>query len=308
MAGAYVAKPDVVSMPDVPPGWMAPGWPPPGATDPDYPGIDPDPFFPAPYPPGYTHTLTLVMTATDTIAYDGTATVTGSARDQATYATNEPSAIRWSATIDGTTVNLRFSGDDDYSSSLSSDVAFDSYWGAESSIEFELDEDNVGDVVTLTGYYTLDGVTVSQTEDITIILEQIWTFTFSVARGVGLIPGDAVISWIKVGLEEVTVAGGITYLVGYTIVGDDAWEGNFTYTLSNPQVITATEQGVPSSIVRMYLSRGFQVGNFSVTGIFKTYLGEVLQETYSITKSHLDLGSVGDWLVFNYETGEVTIS
>jgi len=69
MAGAYVAKPDVVSMPDVPPGWN-PNWPFPGATDPDYPGIDPDPFFPAPYPPGYTPTLTLVMTATDTIAYE----------------------------------------------------------------------------------------------------------------------------------------------------------------------------------------------------------------------------------------------
>lgn len=162
MPGIYVAKPAVASVPDVPEGWDL-DWPFCGVS-----GYDPDPFFPAPYPPGYTPTLTLVMTADDELAFDGTATVTGSARDNATYATNEPSAITWTAAIDGAPVNLRFNGDSSYSSSLSSAVSFGTYWGATPSIEFELTEDNADDVVTLTGSYVLDEVWIENSEDITI--------------------------------------------------------------------------------------------------------------------------------------------
>ena len=116
------------------------------------------------------------MTATDSIAYNGTASVTDSARDQGTYATNEPSDITWTAKDqDGGAVNLRFNGDEDYSASISSAVSFGTYWGATASIEFDLTEDNVDDTVTLTGYYTLDGIQVVQTEDITILAVDLFT-------------------------------------------------------------------------------------------------------------------------------------
>ena len=153
MAGAYNARePADPADPGFPPGWPGYPWP-----------------FPGPYPPGYTPTLSLAMTATDSIAFNGIVSVTGSARDQSTYATNEPSAITWVAKDqEGIVVNLRFSGDEDYSSSISSTVSFGTYWGATPSIEFELTEDNIDDVVTLTGYYTLDEIQVVQTEDIVI--------------------------------------------------------------------------------------------------------------------------------------------
>ncbi len=167
MAGAYVAKPAVSTSPTVPPGWND-DWPPPGATDQDYPGIDPDPFFPAPYPPGYVPEFSLVMTADTPLGYNGTASVTGSMRDYDTYVTNEPSAITWTAAIGGSAVNLRLDGEDDYALSLSSAVSYGTYWGATPSIEFELTGDNSGDTVVLTGISTISGETIVQTTNVEI--------------------------------------------------------------------------------------------------------------------------------------------
>lgn len=172
MSGAYVAKPAVVSVPDVPPGWD-PDWPRPPDED------------PAPYPPGYSPTLTMVMTADDTLAFDGTATVTGSARDSGTYATNEPSIMTWTAVIDGSPVSLRFNGDSEYLSSLSSSVSFGTYWGATPSIEFELTAENAEDIVTLTGSYVLDGIRIENTEDITIATQIVITAHYELIGSIG---------------------------------------------------------------------------------------------------------------------------
>ncbi len=179
MAGAYVAKPADAAASRCWPDWPL-GWPAPGET-----GYDPDPFFPAPYPPGYAPVLTMVMTATDTITFDGTATVTGSARDNGTCVTNEPSAMTWTAAISGSSVNLRFNGDPSYSSSLSSSVSFGTYWGATPSIEFELTDSNVGNTVTLTGSYVLDGARIENTEDIEISIQIVATAHYELLGPIG---------------------------------------------------------------------------------------------------------------------------
>lgn len=174
MAGAYTAKAAAAAAdPGYPPGWPSYPWPFPSGGS-------------FAYPPGYTPTLSLLMTATDSIAFDGTASVTGSARDQDTYVTNEPSAITWRAQDqDENVVNLRFSGEEDYSSSISSDVSFGSYWGATPSIEFELTADNVDDVITLTGFYTLDEIQVVSTESITIATQIVITAHYELIGSIG---------------------------------------------------------------------------------------------------------------------------
>jgi len=327
MAGAYVAKPDVVSMPDVPPGWN-PNWPFPGATDPDYPGIDPDPFFPAPYPPGYTPTLTLVMTATDTIAYDGTATVTGSARDQATYATNEPSAITWKAKIGSTRVNLRFSGDEEYSSSLSSAVAFGTYWGATPSIEFELDEDNVGDVVTLTGYYTLDGVTVSQTEDITIAAITTLTMTWGTPTGITPnldeedLPETKFAAWLEI-YDDATWGVISSRQIIYTqisILPSYDWQVDYEED-DDSVVVTVTDSGITMEMADISLVNGgsdFRVflritssgdGCNNTAVVELTIDGETTDLNLAVSVDPEVTGDYHDpWVTINAETGEVTVN
>lgn len=165
MGGAYVAKPAATTSVDVPPGWN-PDWPRPGDTD-----RDPNPFFPAPLPPGYTPSYSLAMTATDSISFDAAASVTGSLRDYTTYTTNEPedSEIIWTASVNGAVVQLKFTGGV-LANSISSTVAYAAtYWGAAPSIEFDLTVGNEGDTLTLTGASVIDGITVTQTEEITII-------------------------------------------------------------------------------------------------------------------------------------------
>ncbi len=184
MSGAYVAKPaaDVPPVPpewpDPPPGWDE-NWPSPGT-----PGLnDPatDPFFPAPFPPGYTPDYSMVVTATAEIAPNGTASVTGSLRDHGTYATNEPDNITWTATIDGEAVQVRFT-DGDFASSISSSTSFSTYWGAAPSIEFDLTSDNDGDTVVLTGTSVIGGISVTQTAEIIVsaIITASLTVTYTI--------------------------------------------------------------------------------------------------------------------------------
>ena len=151
MGGAYVAKPAVVSTPSVPPGWD-PDWPPPGETgpfpDPGGPEIDPDPFFPAPFPPGYETDYSIVATATASIAPTSTTAATSSLRDHDNYATNEPSSIVWTATIDGVAVDLKLI-DGSFASSFSEDSVFGTFWGTTPLIIFDIDDTNDGDTIVL---------------------------------------------------------------------------------------------------------------------------------------------------------------
>lgn len=304
MAGAYTAKPALVSVPDVPPGWGS-NWPRPGETDITWPGIDPDPFFPAPFPPGYSSDYSIVTTATASIAPTGTASVTSTVRDHDDYATNEPSAITWAATIDGEAIDLKFDGEE-FAPSIKEDPAWGTYWGTTPDIIFDLDDGNLGDTVVLQASCTLSGEALIDTSEIEIA-PQVWTYTFSVARGAGEASGDQVISRIRV---NGTTACQIVHTQGgtpeYTTSTGAGWSGNFTYALANPQIITATDQDVPLSEVHAWIRKGFQTGAFTVTGTFKTYLNDVLQGTHTISASHGTMGNK-DWLTFNYETGEVTI-
>ena len=154
MCGAYVAKPDAAAeSPDVPDGW------------------DEDWSFPGPNPPGYTPVLSIDLSASGSISYDGAASIDASLRDHVTYATVEPlgCSITWTATIGGETVNLRFSGGEDYATSLSSDYSEgDTYWGAEPEIEFELTEDNDGDTIILTATSMVAGQSLSQTSNVEV--------------------------------------------------------------------------------------------------------------------------------------------
>jgi len=187
MTGAYVAKPDAaVEPPDVPPGW------------------DEDWSFPGPNPPGYTPVYSLNLSASESIGYGGTASITISLRDHVTYATIEPSgcSITWTATIDGESVNLRFSGDPDYASSISSSYSdIGDYWGAEPEIEFELTEDDVGKTITLQGASTVSGSALTNTDTI-----EIRTYRYAVTVTAQLT------TWAQVDEEEwttVTVVAGI---------------------------------------------------------------------------------------------------
>lgn len=187
MAGAYTAKPAVVSTPDVPPGWN-PSWPRPGETDITWPGIDPDPFFPAPFPPGYSPDYSIVMTASEIIAYDGTAAVTGSLRDHLTYATNEPDVIAWTATVSsspGRSVNLRFPGDEEYANSILSDCVFGTYWGATPDIEFELTEEDTGGTIILTAKSAISGAYVGATLAIEVGLQVVITVKYELIGALG---------------------------------------------------------------------------------------------------------------------------
>lgn len=309
MAGAYVAKPAVVSVPDVPPGWDD-DWPPPGATDPPWANIDPDPFFPAPYPPGYTPEFSLVMTATAAIAYNGTASVTGSMRDHDTYATNEPSAITWTATIGGAAINLRFSGDEDYESSLSSSVAFSTYWGATPSIEFELTGDNNGDVVTLTGTSTIDRRAISSEEEITIRLtatinltvvnnnsDEDWTAKVQIQ---GQESGSSARGWLSISYTGST---------GLYSTNEAETEDEITVVITEPnaeiQVNVFREELYD---LEWILSTSGATGDVNFT-MDLDIGGDIYQTELNLTGNDTYGQFWGDnvWLTINGETGEVTI-
>lgn len=104
MSGAYVAKPDAVIVPDVPPGWNI-DWP-----------------FPGPSPPGYTPVYSFPLDAQAAVVPGvSVVDVTLRALDQGEYGTVEPSGdITWSAEWQdtGAVVPIRFAGIGDFASEV----------------------------------------------------------------------------------------------------------------------------------------------------------------------------------------------
>lgn len=205
MSGAYVAKPAVASTPDPPIEPRPPDWD--DFDEGSWPFDGGESGLPGsgPHPPGYTPDYSLVMTATAEITPTGTASVTGSLRDHSTFATGEPSAIAWTAAIDGESVDLKFTGES-FASSISSSTSFLTYWGAAPSIEFDLTDDNDGDVVVLTGTTTVGGETITQTVEIEIavISEIVITFKYELigVLGAGYYYGRSRIRVIDTPLSE----------------------------------------------------------------------------------------------------------
>lgn len=154
MGGAYTAVPETDTTPTRPPGWPI-WWP-----------------FPGAYPPGYEPDLSMVITAQEFLGFSESIPVTGSLRDQSTYATNEPedSLILWTAKNSaGETVRLRVSGGGEYFNSRTTAVSLgEVYWGSDVEFEFELEIGDDGDVVTLTGTSVIVGETITQSVDIEI--------------------------------------------------------------------------------------------------------------------------------------------
>lgn len=127
--------------------------------------------------------LSLAMSSDATLQYDGTLAVEVDLKDGESSKTEEPagSTLPWTATILGAAVNLRFSGDPGYSSSISSSYSdLIDFWGAEEDIEFELDAGDVGSIVVLQVASTTFGVSLTNTVNITI-LEPIYSATLTLS-------------------------------------------------------------------------------------------------------------------------------
>lgn len=134
MAGAYVAKPAEVSVDTKPVGW-----------DGDWP-------FPGPLPPGYSMDLSLNLTAVAIYTPGAAHDATVSLRDQIDFGTTEPDGpneITWTATLDGTPMQLKLSGGV-YASYIESNYAdIGDYWGAEPTFVFPVTIFDGGSVITL---------------------------------------------------------------------------------------------------------------------------------------------------------------
>ncbi len=308
MSGAYVAKPaaDVPPVPpewpDPPPGWDE-NWPPPGT-----PGLDPDPFFPAPFPPGYTPDYSMIVTATAEIAPSGTASVTGSLRDHDTYATNEPDDITWTATIDGEAVQLRFS-EGEFTSSISSSTSFSTYWGAAPSIEFDLTSGNIGDTVILTGASAIGGVAVTETTEVTIIAISM-SFSLSMEdRGAN----SGFSSWLFRAIIDNQPEGSqlgasdITWNTGGGFETDETEEGGMVCTQStSPIVITISADQLESGTFEVW----YHVGTWRHDATFSL---RITVNGILYTKTVVQDAGMGlldeqlTWLTFDGATGEVTL-
>lgn len=138
MGGAYTAKPPADTTPDVPPGWN-PVWPHPGVS-----------------PPGYIPVFSLAMTGQDEIIPGmSTSAMPVTLNDHVTYATQEPNGLivytaEWANP--GEIVRLKFSGDSDFSNSITGpfiDIGSD-FWGAEPEFEFEIDDTDIARTIILT--------------------------------------------------------------------------------------------------------------------------------------------------------------
>lgn len=132
----------------------------------------------------YAYVYSLNLSGPSEIEHDEVASVTVSLRDHDTLTTSEPtgSTLTWTATLEGAAVGLKFSGDPEFSNSIESVYSdIGTYWGAEESIEFDLDEDeDDGKTVTLSVESTVWGDGVSDTIEIDIIKVYVVSFTASV--------------------------------------------------------------------------------------------------------------------------------
>lgn len=189
MSGSYVAKPAVVApipaWPTIPIGWN-PDWP-----------------FPGPNPPGYTTpdaaiSLTSGATVAPGESVNAFALWMASAEDGPVGLPDGEWTQEWSATIGSTPVNLRLSGDTEYSSSLTfnySDVS--GYFGAIDDIEFDITEANDGQTITLSVSSAVDGETYTDTADILVNAD---TSYVEILIGAVILDGTATI--------EISVTGG----------------------------------------------------------------------------------------------------
>jgi len=124
--------------------------------------------------------------------YDAAISVTGSLRDNSTYATLEPdgSLALWTAKNSaGDVVKLRVSGGSAYFNSRTTEFSFGAlYWGTDVSFEFDLGVSDAGDTITLTSTSVIAGETVTQTASVDVYeqtIHVVYEYELIGAIGVG---------------------------------------------------------------------------------------------------------------------------
>jgi len=163
MAGAYVAKVAEAASSSVPSGW-----------DLDWP-------FPGPAPPGYSFDLSFTVTGADSYVPASEYSATNTLYDHDTYETEEPSgSITWTATIDGSEVQLKKSGDSEFASSVTSDYSgIGDYWGAQPTLLFSVSAADAGSTIVLQASGDpITGETITATKNITVIVADEWYVIF----------------------------------------------------------------------------------------------------------------------------------
>lgn len=181
MGGAYVSKPEADPVPvspqgpgsdDAPPGWDE-DWPLPWDVDTPSPVT---PTFPGgPVPPGYDPEFSLIFTDdVATSAGDGEpASMLAYVADQTSQQTVDVDSgvsQTWSAAIDGVAVDLRETGGE-YASSFSSGYSssvYQTFWGADLTVEFDLSEASGGDTLTVTVASTFGGQDLSVSTELSV--------------------------------------------------------------------------------------------------------------------------------------------
>ena len=119
----------------------------------------------------YAYDYSLNLSGDESIEYDEATSVTVTLRDHGTLKSDDPGSatLTWTATLDGGAVDLKFSGDAGYGSSVESEYSdLGDYYGAEEDIEFDLEEEDEERTVVLRVESTVYGDALNETLDITI--------------------------------------------------------------------------------------------------------------------------------------------
>jgi hypothetical protein len=157
MAGAYVAKPDVPVVPEVPDDWN-PDWPFPGAA-----------------PPGYGYEYSLQISGVSGISLSGNVVPTATIFDHDTYQTipiAETVKQTWSGSIDGVAVNVRLQGAAQYGESAESAYSeFENgFWGASPELQFDLSSAETGDTLKIRVQSLIGGNVIFSEEEVEIAI------------------------------------------------------------------------------------------------------------------------------------------
>jgi hypothetical protein len=307
MAGAYVAKPDVPVVPEVPDDWN-PDWPFPGAA-----------------PPGYDYEYSLQISGVSGISPSGNVVPTATIFDHTTYRTipiAETVKQTWSGSIGGVAVGVKLQGDDDYSESVESSYSqFDSlFWGAQPELQFDLSGAEAGDTLTVRVQSLVGGGIVSATQELPIAITATFSATGSFTAGTD---GEPVVAtcWIAAGKSGPfwpvfgDPTASITFYMSNDVFSDvivfcEIPDGDFSHSTTEREAILSIDSFDSDVIYDVYLkvqlsgseSVPFPTGSWTVT---LTVAGE--SHELVIPLSVDDIVEKNPWARINGSTGEVTI-
>ncbi len=318
MSGAYTAKPDVVVVPDLPPGWN-PLWP-----------------FPGPYPPGYTPEYGITLSAPSYVTPGNpTAQIGLILHDQGVYITKEPSdnSLSWSSSVAETGGPSGI-----YSENI------DSFWSDSGIYTFVSPQ--VGDTITImvtsdpfSGEFPIEEtveIPVIANGDVPDITNAIFTLTIT-ERSVGwgvpggvLYPGSYASGHVYL-MGDITGSSGdigagnqgVYWVFQYAPFFDNLYleytntidlDSNFSGSISGTTIIILNIDRFLSDSYNFNLSAQLGLDNLggdtsvTVECNAKFYRDDDLVSEYTKEFSYNNAGTTeGDtWLNFNIETQEIT--